>query len=224
MSRVPSRGVLFVTGTDTGVGKTWVGCGLVRALRGAGRTIVVRKPAESGCDERRGILFPADAALLRAAAESEEPLDRICPVRLAEPLAPAVAAARAGIVIDPGGIAREIVERSAEVDVVLVEGAGGLLVPLWGRYLYADLARDLGACVLVVVGARLGAINHALLTLEVAAARGLSVGGLIINHLQPAEDGASRTLESSLRELAPAPVLASVPHGKDPCPILQAAI
>src|SRR5262245_44028642 len=104
MSGIPSRGVVFVTGTDTGVGKTWIGCGLVRALRKAGRTVAVRKPAESGCESRAGVLHPADAAALRSAAESEEPLGRICPVQLEEPLAPAIAAARAGVTIDPSAI------------------------------------------------------------------------------------------------------------------------
>jgi dethiobiotin synthetase len=220
MSGLPSRGIVFVTGTDTGVGKTWIACGLVRALRAAGRTVLVRKPAESGCEARRGVLFPADAAALRSAAESDEPLECVCPVRLEEPLAPAVAAARAGVVIEPARIVREIVERSAEADVVIVEGAGGLLVPLWQRYSYADLARDLGAAVLLVVGARLGAINQALLTVEVAATRGLAVSGLVINHPAPSEDVATRTLEATLRELAPAPVLAAVRHGEDPTRIL----
>jgi dethiobiotin synthetase len=213
MSGIPSRGVLFVTGTDTGVGKTWIGCGLVRALRAAGRGVVVRKPAESGCESRNGVLFPADAAALRSAAGSDESLDRVCPVQLEEPLAPGVAAARAGVVIDPKTIVREIAERAAETDAVVVEGAGGLLVPLWDRYFYADLARDLDAHVLLVVGARLGAINQTLLTLEVAAARRLRVCGLVINHAHPSEDAATRTLEATLRELATVPVLASVRHG-----------
>jgi len=221
MSGLPSRGIVFVTGTDTGVGKTWIGCGLVRALRAAGRAVVVRKPAESGCEARRGVLFPADAAALRSAAGSEEPLEHVCPVRLEEPLAPAVAAARAGVRIDPARIVQEIVERSADADVVVVEGAGGLLVPLWERYLYADLARDLGAAVVIVVGARLGAINQALLTVEVAATRGLVVSGLVINHPQPAEDVATRTLETTLRELTTVPVLAAVRHGEDPTSVLR---
>ncbi len=224
MSGIPSRGIVFVTGTDTGVGKTWIGCGLVRALRAAGRTVIVRKPAESGCETRRGILFPADAAALRSAAASDEPLEQVCPVRLEEPLAPAVAAARAGAIIEPARIVQEIVERSADADVVVVEGAGGLLVPLWERYSYADLARDLGAAVLLVVGARLGAINQALLTLEVAAARGIAVSGLVINHPHPSEDLATRTLEATLRELAPRPVLAAVRHGEDPTRILGGLI
>lgn len=221
---IPSRGIVFVTGTDTGVGKTWIGCGLVRALRAAGRTVVVRKPAESGCESRQGVLYPADAAALRSAAGSDEPLDRVCPVQLEEPLAPGIAAARAGVIVDPSRIAREIVERSSEADVVVVEGAGGLLVPLWDKYFYADLARDIGASLLVVVGARLGAINQALLTLEAASSRGLVVSGLVVNHADPREDTATRTLVASFRDLTTVPVLASVPYGHDPAPLLAGQI
>jgi dethiobiotin synthetase len=207
---------VLITGTDTGVGKTWIGCGLVRALRAAGRAVAVRKPLETGCLWQNGELFPADAAELRRAAGDEEPLEQICTLRLEEPLAPAVAAERAGRVIEPSEIVGEIRAAARRVDVVVVEGAGGLLVPLSGRYGYADLARDLGARLVVVVGARLGAINATLLTLEVAAARGLAVAGLVVNHVSPTADLATETLAASLRSLTDVPILAEVLHGEDP--------
>lgn len=226
---MPEGRIVLITGTDTGVGKTHVACGLARALRAAGRSVAVRKPAETGCSPQGGVaaaasepaagssaeLVPADALALREAAGSQEPLAAICPVRLAEPLAPAVAARRAGIEIDVAALVRSCRERAGEVDVLLVEGAGGLLVPLHGRYGYADLARDLGARLLIVVGARLGAINHALLTVEAARTRGIDVLGLVVDHLAPRGDLATETLAATLRELADVPVVGEVRFGAE---------
>lgn len=223
MSPLSGRGVVLVTGTDTGVGKTWVGCGLVRALCAAGRRVAVRKPAETGCVQRDGELFPADAAALREAAGEAESLAEVCAIRFEEPLAPAVAASRAGVAIDPAAVASEITAAAGRVDVVVVEGAGGLLVPLAGRYAYADLARDVGAKLVVVAAARLGAINHTLLTLEVAAARGLAIAGLVVNHVAAEEDLATRTLATTLRSLTDCAILAEVRHGEDPALSLAAA-
>ena len=239
MSASPRGRIVLVTGTDTGVGKTWIACGLVRALRAGGHTVAVRKPAETGCapapsaaargiaagDRRPGaaVLYPADAAALREAADSDEPLEKICAVRLAEPLAPSVAARRAGIEIDVAGLVRSYRERAREVDVLVVEGAGGLLVPLHGRTSYADLAGDLGAGLIVVVGARLGAINHALLTLEAARVRGLRVLGVVVNHFGPDRDLATETLGETLRSIAGVPILAEVPHRGDAGSLLPIA-
>jgi dethiobiotin synthetase len=183
----------------------------------------VRKPAESGCVWRDGALFPADAAALREAAGERESVERVCGIRLEEALAPGVAAERAGIAIDPRAIAAEVAATARGVDVVVVEGAGGLLVPLSGRYSYADLAKDAGARLLLVVGARLGAINHALLTLEVASARGLVVGGIVVNHPTPEEDLATRTLAETLGRLTDRHDIVEVGHGEDPAVRLRPA-
>jgi dethiobiotin synthetase len=229
------RRIVLVTGTDTGVGKTWVACGLARALRAAGLSVAVRKPAETGCGEapvsadsiahRAGVsvarslvgahLRPADAAALRDAAGGTERLDEVCPYRFAEPLAPAVAARRAGVTIDVAALVRDCRERAASADVLLVEGAGGLLVPLGDGATFADLARELAAAVIVVVGARLGAINHALLTIEAARARGLSVLGLVVNHFSATRDLATETLAETLAELGDVPLLATVSFRDD---------
>jgi dethiobiotin synthetase len=212
----PRGRVVFVTGTDTGVGKTWVSCGLVRAARRAGFRVAVRKPAETGCDPGPdGKLVARDAAELHAAAESDEALDAICRVVLPDGLAPAYAARRAGITIDVPALVEDCRRRAAEVDLLLVEGAGGLLVPIADRYRYADLARDIDARVLLVVGARLGAINHALLTLEVAAAHGLDVAGFVVNHFSTARDLATDTLADSLRDQSDVPLVAELAYGAD---------
>lgn len=213
--------VLLVTGTDTGVGKTWVSCGVLRAARAAGVRVAARKPAETGCDrDAAGALVGADAVALHAAAGGDEPLDAVCPVRLPDPLAPAFAARRAGVTIELRDVVASCRRRAADVDLLLVEGAGGLLVPLVERCTFADLARELDARLLLVVGARLGAINHALLSLEVAAARGIPVVGCVVNHFSTARDLATDTLADSLRELTRVPLLAEIGHGTDPAAVL----
>jgi len=212
--------ILLVTGTDTGVGKTYVSCGVLRAARAAGLRVAARKPAETGCEadetSAAGALVAIDARALHAAAGGDEPLAAVCSVRLPEPLAPAVAARRAGVTIDVAGIVAGCRARADEVDLLLVEGAGGLLVPIVDRYSYADLARDLGARLLVVVGARLGAINQALLTLEATERRGLDVAGYVVNRVSPERDLAIDTLAATLRELTDVPLLAEVAHASDP--------
>jgi dethiobiotin synthetase len=168
----------FVTGTDTGVGKTVVACALARALRAAGRDVGVMKPAETGV----GPAGPLDARALREAAGADDPLERICPVQLALPAAPAVAAAHEGVALDLGRIRSAWEELAARHAVMVVEGAGGLLVPLGPRYAMAELAGELGLPLLVVARAALGTINHTLLTLEAAERRGLALAGVVISY------------------------------------------
>jgi dethiobiotin synthetase len=142
----------------------------------------------------------------------------VCAVRLAEPLAPAVAAARAGVTVDVPGLVAAYRRRAAEVDMLLVEGAGGLLVPLAGRTTFLDLARALAARLVVVVAARLGAINHTLLTLRAAEAAGVAVAGYVVNDVAGAvhaRDLAARTLAPTLRELTDVPCLAEIGYRDD---------
>jgi dethiobiotin synthetase len=205
----------MITGTDTGVGKTVVGCAVAAAGAARGLRVAVLKPAETGCREEAGELVPDDATKLRAAARSTAPLDVVCPHRYAEPLAPWVAADRAGRPISLERVREcfDIVARDA--DLAIVESAGGLLVPLTREASFADLAADLGLRVLVVVGSRLGAINQTLLTLECARRRGLDVVGYVMNRLTRDEDLAQRTNAAALAALAPAPWLATVPYLAD---------
>lgn len=215
MSDPSWRGTVLVTGTDTGVGKTWVACGLARALTDAGWIVAVRKPAESGCELIDGELFPEDADALRTASGSTEPIEDICAVRLVEALAPGIAAERAGVKIDVEELVRDYRSRAEDLDCLVVEGAGGLLVPLATGVSYADFGAQIGARLLVVTAAKLGAINHTLLTLEAAARRGLEVIGVVVNHASAEEDLATQTLVESLRDLTDVPILAEVPHGSD---------
>ncbi|MGH7898314.1 MAG: dethiobiotin synthase [Candidatus Binatia bacterium] len=191
---------LLITGTDTGVGKTLVGCALAAALSRRMR-VAVLKPAETGCHELEGELVPEDALRLREAAECRASLDVVCPFRYAEPLAPWLAAERAGRPISLERVRRCFEELRAVSDVVIVEGAGGLLVPLTRERSFADLAADLGLPLLIVVGSRLGALNQTLLTIECARRRGLDVVGIVLNQMTPDEDLAQATNGAALEKL-----------------------
>ncbi|MGE0681295.1 MAG: dethiobiotin synthase [Candidatus Binatia bacterium] len=204
------HGVL-ITGTDTGVGKTVIGCGLTATFAARGKRIGVLKPAETGCAMRDGVLYPEDAARLAAFARAALPLDQICPYRFAPPVAPSVAAELAGVTIEPRLILAVFEQIARKHDFTVVEGAGGLLVPLAGRYTFADLARDLHLPLVVVVGSKLGALNHTLLTLRCAQALSLPVTGYILNHPTPTTDIAVQTNAQTLAQLTDIPSLGSLP-------------
>jgi dethiobiotin synthetase len=190
---------IFITGTDTGVGKTFFACSLARLLREFGYTVGVMKPAETGCAEREGKLLAEDAMRLKEASASRYPLDKICPYQLREPLAPSVAAQRQGITLGIDRLMDVYEEITSGHDITLVEGAGGLMVPLLPSYTYADLARVLKLPVIVIAANRLGMINHLLLTLEHARCKGLTVLGYVLNRL---ESGASLAAETNREALS----------------------
>jgi dethiobiotin synthetase len=175
---------LFVTATDTGVGKTEVACALLRAARAAGIDAVGMKPAQSGATAGE----PSDAERLRDACGRVEPLEAICPYALRAPLAPAVAARLEGIEISLSSVVDAARALAARHAAVLVEGAGGLLVPLTERESYADLAGALGVPVLVVARAGLGTVNHTALTVEALRRRRLPIAGIVLNRTAPEDD------------------------------------
>jgi dethiobiotin synthetase len=203
---------IFITGTDTGVGKTFVACGLAALLRESGYRVGVMKPAETGCEEKDGSLVPEDAVRLKAASGCEEPIEKICPYRLKDELAPSVAAERSGVKIEIDNIQNLYEEISSKHDITIVEGAGGLLVPLLSHYTYADLAKLLKLPLVVVAANRLGAINHLLLTLEHASCRGLSVLGYVLNHLENVPSLAAETNTEALNFLTAVPRLGEIPY------------
>ena len=190
---------VFITGTGTGVGKTFFACKLAALLRDSGYRVGVMKPAESGCVEREGELYPKDAILLKEASASQDSLDKICPYQLREPLAPSVAAQREGITLDIDRLIDIYKEITSTHDITLIEGAGGLMVPLLPSYTYADFARVLKLPVVVIAANRLGMINHLVLTLEHARCKGLSVLGYVLNRL---ESGASLAAETNREALS----------------------
>ncbi len=199
---------VFVTGTDTGAGKTYVASALVRALHGRGLRVRARKPVESGWAGAAG----SDAERLRQAAGAWEPLERVCPWRFAEPVSPALAARRMGVEMTVRDLAQAC--RSGGRAAVVVEGAGGFLSPIAGDGLNADLAQHLGLPVLLVAADRLGAVNHTLLTLEAMARRGLALAGVVFNAPRP--DGVELMNLEEVHRLTGLEELVRVGHGEDP--------
>lgn len=198
---------LLITGTDTGVGKTSVACALAAALALRGSRVGVLKPAETGCPrDEHGRLVPPDATLLRFCAGCEADLETICPYALRDPLAPLVAGRREGIELRLDVIAAAYRRISMDHDITLVEGAGGLLVPIAPGLDYAALAAELDIPIVVVVASRLGAINHALLTIRHARALGLQVVGYVVNFLTAGADIAADTNVEVLTEILGPPL------------------
>jgi dethiobiotin synthetase len=203
---------IFVTGTDTGIGKTTVASAIGAALHREGWKVGVLKPVETGCSNGPdGRLLPRDAAQLRYFSGCQVDLHTVCPVALKEPLAPLVAARREGRLIDTEELLRAHAAVAATHHVTLVEGAGGLLVPIAPSQTFADLAARLNARCVVVVGSKLGAINHALLTMRHAQSMGLPVLGYIVNFLTAEPDVAARTNADVLTEWC-GPPLGIIPH------------
>lgn len=202
---------IFITGTDTGVGKTFFSCGLAALLRANGYRVGVMKPAETGCVVKDGQLFPDDAWRLKAASGCAEPLERICPYRLSEPLAPSIAADRAAVKIDIDHLLTVCGEISAKHDVTLVEGAGGLMVPLAASFTFADFARIAKLPVVVVAANKLGVINHLLLTLEHASCMGLSTLGYLLNRTSEENSLAAQTNREVLFSMTAVPCWGELP-------------
>ena len=179
---------VFVTGTDTEVGKTVIAGAIALLLRRAGRRVGVFKPVATGCrHDPRGDLVSADAEFLAHCADSPADLPTINPVRYADALAPSVAARRAKRPVDFEAIDRAYRRIRQDRDVVVVEGIGGLMVPLDERTFVTDLAKRLRLPLVVVARAGLGTINHTLLTLDAARRAGLDIAGVFLNHYRPSE-------------------------------------
>jgi dethiobiotin synthetase len=196
------KNIVFVTGTDTGVGKTTVSTLLLSGLREQGVRPWVLKPVETGClPQAGGQLFAADAEALRSAAETSQPADSHCLYAFRAPVAPCVAAAAERRSIDIEYIRNRIAELAQGAEILLVEGAGGILVPILEEYSFADLAADCEMSCLLVVGSRLGALNHATLTFELLRQRGLRTIGYVLNELHEGRVDGGVSSQSSNREL-----------------------
>jgi len=190
-----SRG-LFITGTDTGVGKTVVAGAIAAALRRRHRDVGVMKPIETGV----GTQGPLDAISLCEAAGATDSLDLVCPQRFALPAAPSVAAAHEGRTVDLELIRAAHAELARRHALLLIEGAGGILVPIRAGYSMADLAAEFDAPLVVVTRASLGTINHTLLTLEAIERRGLVLAGVVISHGSRVISSSDRANLAALRE------------------------
>jgi dethiobiotin synthetase len=207
---VSARGV-FVTGTDTGVGKTRVAVALIRALRARGLRVAGMKPVAAGHDAGE---LNEDVTALMQAADVEAPLRDVNPYAFAPAIAPHIAADEAGVRIELDVIAAAYARLAARADVVVVEGAGGWRVPLNASEDMADLAARLALPVLLVVGLRLGCLSHALLTAESVAARRLPWAGWVGNRVDPQMACAAENVDA-LRQRLPGPCLGVQPHLAD---------
>ena len=208
---------LFITGTDTGVGKTLFSAALLHALARHHPRVVGMKPVAAGTELIDGVPANDDVLALRTASSVRVPPELDNPVLLPDPVSPHIAAQRAGVCID---IAQLVAcQRALEqlADAVVVEGAGGFHVPLSATETGADLAQALDLPVVLVVGLRLGCLNHALLTAEAIRARGLTLAGWVANHIDPAMLAQQDNIDFLQRRLQ-VPLLASIPYQAAPDP------
>lgn len=206
---------LFITGTDTGVGKTHAACVIARQLAACGLRVGAYKPACSGAERNNdGAFLWDDVERLRSAINVAATVDEICPQRFVAPLAPPLAARAEGKTVD-GALLRAGVEAWRDrVDVLLVEGAGGILCPLTDVETFADLAVDLAFPALIVARTGLGTINHTLLTVEAARRRGVTVAGVILCESRPnGDDPSIAGNPAEIERRSGAPILGVIPHG-----------
>jgi len=203
----------FITGTDTGVGKTFVAAGLIRALKEQGLDVCPMKPAETGCRISNGRLIPDDTLKLIQASGVDEPIDLINPYRFRKPLAPSVAAD-----IEGGNFKKRVVldtykQLAEKYEVIVVEGAGGIMVPLYKRYLFLDLVKDLNLPLMIVARSGLGTINHSLLTIEAARKKGIKILGVVMNSaIKSKKDISCKTNPEVIAQIGKVSILGIVPH------------
>jgi len=227
----------FITGTDTGVGKTIISAALITAAQMLGLKACGMKPIETGCSKQKfkvknshlgespeatklkvpdRDLIPHDGMFLKKIAGVNASLDLITPVRFENPLAPLTASEMEGRAVDLRRIKKAYQKLSLEYDAMIVEGIGGLLVPVRRNYFVLDLASDLGLPVVVVARPGLGTINHTMLTVNYALKAGLTVAGIILNHIRPPEGTpAEVTNPDTIRQISPVPILGVFPFLDD---------
>ncbi len=201
----------FISGTDTGVGKTLVTGSIARALVQSGKKVGVLKPCETGCRIQGDGLVPADAVFLQDMSGCREDIDTVCPYKMQHPLAPWVAATLENVEISVARIAsicREMLER---YDVVLVEGAGGLMVPITENMLTLDVIKLLNLPLIIVARLSLGTINHTLLSVKQAQSSGIKVAGIILNQLLPDTSKAEETNPQVIKRFSEVRLLGQMP-------------
>ena len=207
----------FVTGTDTGVGKTLVSCALIHRFTALGKSVIGMKPVAAGGERGAEGLINDDVRLLRAASNVNAALTLVNPYCFEPPIAPHIAATQAGAVIEIDRITQAYQQLAALAEVVIVEGVGGYCVPLNDTQDTATLAQRLGLPVIMVVGLRLGCLNHALLTARSIAADGLTLAGWVANRIDPAMVAADDNIRA-LSQRITAPLLGEIEFAATPDP------
>ena len=201
----------FITGTDTEVGKSWCSSGIMERLKQQGHSVVGMKPIASGCDETPDGLRNEDALLLQRHASIEVDYQLLNPYSFRPAIAPHIAAEQAGVTIKLGKIVERYIQLKGMADVVIVEGVGGWQVPLNEHETVADLAQALQLPVILVVGMRLGCINHALLSAESIRAAGCELAGWVANCVDPQMANRQESIDAIALRID-APLLGIVPH------------
>jgi dethiobiotin synthetase len=216
----------FITGTDTGVGKTVIVAALVKAIGLLGCSVCGMKPIETGCKKtevrsqksevRNDLLIPFDGTFLKKIAGMDDSIDLVTPFTFENPLAPMVASDIEGIPVDIDKIQKAFKELSKKYDVVIIEGIGGLLVPVKKDYFVLDLARDFGLPLIVVSRPGLGTLNHTMLTINYAIKEDLNVAGIIINYTRPPKYTIDEeTNPEVIKQISPVPLIGIFPYLKD---------
>jgi dethiobiotin synthetase len=192
----------FITGTDTEVGKTYIACKLIKHYVALGYKVVGMKPVAAGCDWVDGAWLNEDVKLLTAASNVQAPTHLINPYSFKEPIAPHIAAQHEGVIIDLQLIVDAYQQLTQLADIVIVEGAGGLLVPLGDDHTLADLVAQLNIPIILVIGLKLGCINHALLTYEVIQQRQLKLDSWLANPIDSSMLASADNLQTLKHKLA----------------------
>lgn len=206
----------FITGTDTGVGKTIIAGALIKVIEFLGLKVCGMKPVESGCGREGDVLIPYDGMFLKQLAHMEVPIKLITPCCLESPLAPLIAAEIDGKDIHTSEIEKAFNKLSKQHDAIVVEGIGGLMVPIKKDYFVTSLAKELGLPLIIVAKPGIGTINHIMLTVTLALREGLDVAGVILNYTQPPENSlAEETNPKLLEEICPVPIIGIFPYLKN---------
>src|SRR4030065_1207841 len=215
-----TRGV-FITGTDTGVGKTIIAGALILVIRSLGLRVCGMKPIETGCMKAESgfkdrVLETSDGMFLKETADMDDSIDVITPILFEKPLAPFPASEIEGIPVDIDKIKKAFESLLRKYDMVVVEGIGGLLVPLKRDYFVLDLVKQFGLPIIIVSRPGLGTINHTLLTVNYAMKEGLNVAGIIMNYSQsPEKTLAEETNPKVIRQISPVPIIGIFPYLED---------
>lgn len=206
----------FVTGTDTGVGKTVISAALIKAANLLGFRAGGMKPIETGCLKKGDILIPSDGIFLKTVAHMEENIKNISPYCFENPLAPLPASEIEGIDIDFNNIKNVFIYLTERYDVLIVEGIGGILVPIKKNYFVIDLVKILELPLIIVSRPGLGTLNHTMLTVNCAIREGLHVAGIIINYSNPPEFNlAEETNPHVIKKICNVPIIGIFPYLKD---------
>ncbi|NOY65153.1 MAG: dethiobiotin synthase [Nitrospirae bacterium] len=204
------RGI-FITGTDTGVGKTVIAGALVRVLKRKGLKVGVMKPVETGCAREGDVLIPSDGEFLKYMADLDISINEITPYRFETPVAPLVASEIEGVYISPEKILEVYKSLTRKFDFVVVEGVGGLMVPIRDDLFVVDLVSYMGIPLIIVSVNKLGTINHTFLTVDAARSKGVDIKGLIVNEIRQSNDVSVDSNISVIKRLIDVPVVGVFP-------------